>query len=187
MAEPPNKTADVHLRRASVQERLGALEAEQAQLRRELAQLDGEVRLPGMYLTVEAAGTSALLPADSVQEVVRLVALDSLPGAPKHVVGSFMYRGSPAVVVDVARLLGVRREPDLDSHLVVCKGQRLVALLVDRVKDLVEAPLLVDGAPSGDSVLPWDGTGMMAGLCRTPEGIRPLLRTATVLAGSEGS
>lgn len=187
MAETPKKSGEAQVRRASVQERLSALEAEQASLRRELASLQGELRLPGLYLTVEAAGTAALLPAESVEEVVRLVALEALPGAPAHVAGSFVYRGSPAVVVDVARLLGVRRQPDLDAHLVVCKGARTVALLVDRVKDLVETPVLVDGSVAGEEALPWDGTGLMAGLCRTPEGIRPLLRTGSVLLGPEGS
>lgn len=185
MAETPKAPIQSQVRRASVQQRLSALEAEQVLLRQELASLQGELRLPGLYLTVEAGGTSALIPARHVQEVVRLVALDALPGAPAHVSGTFVYRGSPAVVVDLARLLGVKRVPDLDSHLVVVDAGRTVALLVDRVRDLVETPVLLDGTPGGEEALPWDGTGLMAGLCRTPEGLRPLLRTSAVLAGME--
>lgn len=188
MADTPHSpTIEAQLRRTSVQERLGALEAEQARLRQELVSLSGELRLPGLYLTLDAAGTSALLVADAVQEVVRLVELEPLPGAPPHVAGTFIYRGSPAVAVDLAVLLGVKREPALDAHLVICKGARPVAVLVDRVRDLVEAPVLVEGTPDGDVALPWDGTGLMAGLCRTPEGIRPLLRISAVLVGSEGT
>jgi len=187
MSDTPNNPVDAQVRRSSVQERLSQLEAEQARLRHELVSLAGELRLPGMYLTLEAAGTSALLAADSVQEVVRLVELEPLSGAPPHVAGTFIYRGSPAVVVDLAVLLGVRRQPDLDAHLVICAGARTVAVLVDRVRDLVEAPVLVDGTPDGATPLPWDATGLMAGLCRTPEGVRPLLRTSAVLVGSEGS
>ncbi|QAT86647.1 chemotaxis coupling protein CheW [Corallococcus coralloides] len=185
MAETPRVPVPPQARRLSVQQRLSALEAEQNQLRQELVTLQGEVRLPGLYLTVEAGDTTALVPARQVQEVVRLVALDPLPGAPVHVSGSFVYRGSPAVVVDVARLMGVKRTPDLDSLLVVVDAGRMVALLVDRVKDLVETPVLVDGSQSGEEKLPWDGTGLMAGLCRTPEGLRPLLRTSALLNGTE--
>jgi purine-binding chemotaxis protein CheW len=187
MSDTPNPSVNAQVRRLSVQERLSELEAEQARLRRELVSLAGELRLPGMYLTIDAASTSALLAADSVAEVVRLVELEPLPGAPPHIAGTFVYRGSPAVVVDLAALLGVRRVPDLDAHLVICKGARTVAVLVDRVRDLVESPVLVDGTPDGATPLPWDATGLMAGLCRTPEGVRPLLRTSAVLVGSEGS
>ncbi|WP_163996944.1 chemotaxis protein CheW [Pyxidicoccus caerfyrddinensis] len=186
MSDTPNHPVNAQVRRLSVQERLSELEAEQARLRRELVSLAGELRLPGMYLTIDAASTSALLAADSVQEVVRLVEMEPLPGAPPHIAGTFVYRGSPAVVVDLAALMGVRRVPDLDAHLVICKGARTVAVLVDRVRDLVESPVLVDGSPDGTEALPWDATGLMAGLCRTPEGVRPLLRTSAVLVGSEG-
>ncbi|GEN08560.1 chemotaxis protein CheW [Myxococcus sp. MISCRS1] len=187
MADTPNNPVDTQVRRASVEERLGALELEQARLRQELISLSGELRLPGLFLTLDAAGTSALLAADAVQEVVRLVELEPLPGAPPHVAGTFIYRGNPAVAVDLAVLLGVTRQPELDAHLVICKGARPVAVLVDRVRDLVEAPTLVEGTPDGTVTLPWDRTGLMAGLCRTPEGVRPLLRVSAVLVGSEGA
>lgn len=187
MSDTPNNPVDAQVRRLSVQERLSELEAEQARLRRELASMAGEQRLPGMYLTLDVAGTSALLAADTVQEVVRLVELEPLSGAPPHIAGTFIYRGSPALVVDLAALLGVRRMPELDAHLVICNGARTVAVLVDRVRDLVESPVLVDGAPDGSETLPWDSTGLMAGLCRTPEGVRPLLRTSAVLVEPEAS
>ncbi|MFP2964255.1 chemotaxis protein CheW [Myxococcus sp. 1LA] len=185
MPDTPENSMAAQSRRLSVEERLGQLEAEQARLRQELASLAGELRLPGMYLTVDAAGTSALLDAETVQEVVRLVELEPLPGAPAHVAGTFVYRGSPAVVVDLAALLGVKREASLDAHLIVCGGARTIAVLVDRVRDLVESPVLVDGTPDGTSPLPWDASGLMAGLCRTPEGVRPLLRMSAVLVGPE--
>ncbi|XXF75803.1 chemotaxis protein CheW [Myxococcaceae bacterium GXIMD 01537] len=185
MAEKSTSPAEALTRRASVEQQLAALEAEQARLRRELASLGSAVRLPGLFLTVVVGESAALLPAEAVQEVVRLVELDPLPGAPAHVSGTFLYRGEPAVAVDLAVMLGVRREPELDSHLVICRGSRVVALLVDRVNDLVEAPLLVDAAPGEDGRTPWDGSGLMAGLCRTPDGIRPLLRASVLLAAPE--
>ncbi len=149
MAESPPMTAEAQARRASVQKRLTALEEELARLRRELTTLGVEQRLPGLYLTVEVAGAAALLPADAVLEVVRLVAIEPLPVAAPHVVGTMLYRGIPAVVVDLALMLGSRRTPELDAHLVICGGTRTVGLLVDRVRDLVESPLLVGRRGTG--------------------------------------
>jgi purine-binding chemotaxis protein CheW len=187
MADSPSMTAEAQARRATAEKRLTLLEEEIVRLRRELATLGVDQRLPGLYLTVEVAGTTALLPVEAVLEVVRLVAIEPLPAARPHVLGTMLYRGTPAVVMDLSAMLGVRREPDLDAHLVICGGSRTVALLVDRVRDLVESPLLVDGAATSDERTAWDGTGLMAGLCRTPEGLRPLLRASAVLAVPEGA
>jgi purine-binding chemotaxis protein CheW len=180
-------TDEVQARRASVQKRLVALEEELVRLRRELVTLGLEQRLPGLYLTVEVSGAAALLPADAVLEVVRLVAIEPLPAAAPHVVGTMLYRGIPTVVVDLSSLLGSRRAPEMDAHLVICGGGRMMALLVDRVRDLVESPLLVDGVGPGEASSPWDCTGLMAGLCRTSDGIRPLLRLSAILADPEGT
>jgi purine-binding chemotaxis protein CheW len=186
MAETPTNPAEALARRASVQQRLISLENELTRLRRELVHLGGEHRLPGLFLTVEVAGTQVLLPSDSVQEVVRLVEMHPLPGSPPHVLGAFIYRGVSALAVDLSVLMGVRREPSLDAHLVVCEGIRTVALLVDHVRDIVEAPLLVDRVAEGEERSAWDQTGLMAGLCRTADGaLRPLLRTSAILAISE--
>lgn len=187
MAESPTKPAQAQARRASVQQRLSLLENELIQLRQELVHLGEETRLPGLFLTLEVAKAQALLPSEVVQEVVRLVEIQPLPGAPAHVAGVFIYRGTSAIVVDLAALLGVHREPSLDAHLVVCSaGPRTVALLVDRVRDTVDAPVLVEGDAAGENRTPWDTTGLMAGLCRLPDGgLCPLLRTSTLLASSE--
>jgi purine-binding chemotaxis protein CheW len=183
MAENPTTPAETQARRATVQQKLISLENELTRLRRELVHLGGEHRLPGLFLTVEVAGTQVLLPSDSVQEVVRLVEMHSLPGSPPHVLGAFIYRGVSALAVDLAQLMGVQREPSLDAHLVVCVGSRTVALLVDHVQDIVESPLLVDRVAEGEEHSAWDKTGLMAGLCRTADGdLRPLLRTTAILA-----
>lgn len=186
MVGSSSMTAEAQARRASVQKRLSSLEEEIVRLRRELAALGENQRLPGLYLTVEVGAASALLPVEAVLEVVRLVAIEPLPSARPHVRGTMLYRGTPAVVVDLAALLGMAREPDLDAHLVICAGARLVAVLVDRVRDLVESPLLVDGSTDEGVPAGWDQSGLMAGLCRTPEGIRPLLRASALLALAEG-
>ncbi|WNG38545.1 chemotaxis protein CheW [Archangium minus] len=187
MVDSPSMTAEAQAKRASVQKRLALLEEEIVRLRRELATLGVDQRLPGLYLTVEVAGSTALLPVEAVMEVVRLVAIEPLPAALPHVRGTMLYRGTPAVVVDLSAMLGVQREPDLDAHLVICGGARTVAVLVDRVRDLVESPVLVEGSISGDDSNPWDRTGLMAGLCRTPEGIRPLIKASAILSVPEGA
>lgn len=181
MVESSKAAEDVLARRSAVQQRLMLVEEEVTRLRQELRTLGVAQRLPGLYLTVEVSGTVALLASEAVLEVVRLVACEPLPGAAPHVAGLMMYRGVPAVVVDLAVLLGVKREPDLDAHLVVCAGSRLVALLVDRVRDLVESPMLVDGSAEGSEQTAWDATGLIAGLCRTEGGLRPLLRASALL------
>ncbi|WNG15806.1 chemotaxis protein CheW [Cystobacter fuscus] len=187
MVDFPPMTADAQARRASVQKRLLVLEEEIVRLRRELSTLGVDQRLPGLYLTVEVAGSTALLPVEAVLEVVRLVAIEPLPAALPHVRGTMLYRGTPAVVVDLAAMLGVPREPELDAHLVICGGSRMVAVLVDRVRDLVESPVLVEGSVEEGVPTAWDRTGLMAGLCRTPEGIRPLLRASAILNVPEGA
>lgn len=186
MAETPKTPAETQARRASVQQRLLSLENELTRLRLELAHISHDQRLPGLFLTLEVADTQVLLPSELVQEVVRLVELQPLIGAPPHLLGAFTYRGAHAIVVDMAVLLGVSRAPGLDSHLVVCTGNRTVALLVDHVRDIVEAPLLVEGGTDAEKT-PWDTTGLIAGLCRTTEGtLRPLLRAQALLAVPEG-
>ncbi|MET0404240.1 MAG: chemotaxis protein CheW [Cystobacter sp.] len=187
MVDPPPMTAEAQARRASVQKRLLVLEEEIVRLRRELTTLGVDQRLPGLYLTVEVAGATALLPVEAVLEVVRLVAIEPLPAALPHVRGTMLYRGTPAVVVDLAAMLGVHREPELDAHLVICAGSRMVAVLVDRVRDLIESPVLVDASSDGELPSAWDRTGLMAGLCRTAEGIRPLLRASAILHVPEGA
>lgn len=176
-------TGDAPARRAEVQHRLAALEGEIARLRNELATLGEAQRLPGLYLTIEVAGGTVLVPADAVLEVVRLVALEPLPAAPAHVPGAFVYRGSPAVVVDLAVLVGQVREPELDAHLVVCAGAHPVALLVDRVRGMVEGPQLVAGSASGEGAGPaWDRSGVLAGMCLADGQLVPLLKVSAVLA-----
>ena len=195
---PPDSTPETpearELARREARRKLAAAEAELARARSELSRLGTAQALPGLFLEVEVAGHVALVPADAVREVVRLVAFEPLPGAPPHVLGAFLYRGAPALAVDVARRLGVVREPDVDAHLVVCgaeaAGGRALALVVDRVRGIVQEPVLVDGAAeegSGAAASDWDATGMSAGLCRAGDGLVPLLRVSAALAGEGAS
>lgn len=158
--------------------RLAALDAERDRLQAELVALGPGEPLPGMHLAVEVAGRRALLPASRVLEVVPLVPFSPLPRAVAHAPGAFLYRGQPAVALDLASLAGTPREPDLDAHLVVLASRRPFALLVDRARPLADPPVVAAGdADAGD---PWRGSPLVAALCRCGDEVVPLLATAAL-------
>ncbi|MDO9019059.1 MAG: chemotaxis protein CheW [Deltaproteobacteria bacterium] len=78
------------------------------------------------------------VPVERVVEVVPRVWLKPLPGAANIVVGLFNFRGAVIVAVDPRSRLGhPPRRPSTDDHLLVVQGaRRVVALVVDRVRDL---------------------------------------------------
>jgi purine-binding chemotaxis protein CheW len=163
---------------AELRRRLAALDAERDRLQAELVALGPGEPLPGMHLAIEVAGRRALLPAGRVLEVVLLVPFSPLPRPLPHVRGAFLYRGQPAVVLDLASLAGVPREPDLDAHLVVLASDRPFALLVDRARPLPHTPVVAPGgADAGD---PWRGSALVAALCSCGGEVVPLLATAAL-------
>jgi purine-binding chemotaxis protein CheW len=176
MVEPDRK-------RAELRKRLMELESELEQAQREFVALGPGEALPGLFLVVEISGHAAAIPASCVVEIVRLVECSPLPQAPAHVLGTFLYRGEPVLAVDPARYLGSLEEPRLDAHLVVLNAGRPVALVVDRVRMLVEAPTVAapgerDGRPEG-----WFSSPLVAGLCRIGSELVPLLRPEPLLEG----
>src|SRR5262245_1768483 len=105
-------------RRDLMRRRLFDLEKEASRLYAELATLKSD-HLPGTYVIADAGPHSVLLPATAVCELVRLVDCNPLPHAPEHVLGTFLYRGTVVVVIDLARYLGSPHEPRLDAHVIV--------------------------------------------------------------------
>lgn len=168
-------------KRRQLRQRLAKLETELTGLHTELAQLGTGSPLPGLYLLVESAGFTAALPSSLVLEIVRLVETTPLPKAPPHVLGSFVYRGDPVVAVDLARCLGQAERPlDVDAHMVVLATSRPVALVVDRVKALVEAPAVAEAPKDAPT---WLSTPLVAALCRAEDELIPVLRTELLLEG----
>lgn len=165
--------------RASLVERLRLLEEELSKAQGELAAIGGE-QLPGLHLVVEAAGRRGLLPAGRVQEVVRLVATDPIPGAPPSILGTFVCRGVPVVAVDLAGLLGVSRPPALDAQIAVLVGSPSVGLVLDRIMGLHERPVL--HAAGHEEVPGWEGSRLVSGLCTTGGEVLPLLDPTPVIA-----
>jgi len=165
--------------RASLVERLRLLEEELSQAQGELAAIGGE-QLPGLHLVVEAAGRRGLLPAGRVQEVVRLVATDPIPGAPPSILGTFVCRGVPVVAVDLAGLLGVARVPALDAQIAVLVGAPTIGLVLDRIRGLHERPVL--HAAGHQEVPGWEGSRLVVGLCTVGGEVLPLLDPTPVIA-----
>lgn len=155
-------------RRALVRE-LRAIELDHQRVRAELVALGPGERLPGLYLVAGASGGRVLLPAHRVAELARRVALDRVPGAAPWVLGSFVWRGRPALAVDLGARLGGAPASSLDAMMVILDGAATVALVVDEVHGLAEEPLVADGAMGeGEARL-------LLGACRVGEETVPLL------------
>ena len=91
-------------------------------------------------LRVHLGGTVVGLPASSVRELVRAVAITPMPGAPPIIEGVVNVRGQLVPVIDVRRRLSLpARTLDPNEFLVILReGPRTLAMRVDEVDDLVE-------------------------------------------------
>jgi purine-binding chemotaxis protein CheW len=158
----------------NLRRRLSELQGELHRVQEEMVSLGPGEELPGMHAVVHVGDYRALVPVDRVKEIVRLVALTPLPSAPAHVRGSFVCRGQPVIAVDLASWLGVQREPELEAHILVVTGARPFGLIVDGVRSLVSAPVLVQGGADAEWEI-WRGSGLTVGLCRAGQEILPLL------------
>lgn len=126
--------------------RLAALEREVHEVWQALAEAPG-TRLDGMFLLVRAGERRLLLPASTVGEVCPLVASAPVPSRRLWLVGTFLWRGVQAQLIDLAcRLSAERSVPRVDAQIVVLIGSTPIGLWVDRVEGLVEGPRVL-GAP----------------------------------------
>jgi purine-binding chemotaxis protein CheW len=177
VSRPAQSPAAVELRanRVSLVERLRRLEGEMQRTQAALAASGGEA-MPGLHLLLEVAGRRALLHTGRVQEIVRLVAMQPLPGAPPRVLGTFLCRGLPVVAVHVAAMLEREaRAPALDAQVVVVAGAPALGLVVDRVDGLVDGPRLFEGDSEAGLPESWRGSRLVAGLCVHAGLVLPLL------------
>jgi purine-binding chemotaxis protein CheW len=172
-------------KRSELRRRLRQIEDDLTKAQSELVSLGEGERLPGLFLIFEVAGFAAALPVSRVAEIVRLVECSPLPKAPPHVLGTFVYRGDPIVTVDLAVYLGTTKgEPRLDAHVVVIDGTRRVALVVDRVRSMIEAPAIAAGDGSEASPT-WFASKLVAGLVRSGDELVPLINVDPLLEGVE--
>lgn len=91
-------------------------------------------------LVVQVEAHRCGFPVEVVAELHRMVATVPLPGAPVAIEGVLDARGTAVPVLDLRTRLGLTPRPPLPSdHLVfVDVRERLMALRVDRVVDLVD-------------------------------------------------
>lgn len=104
-----------------------------------------------LHLLVRAGTRRLALEARSVVEVVPLLEIAPLPGAPPPVRGLFRYRGRPVVAVDAARLAGEGSPPERMSGRIVVvsipgtgEASLLVGLVVTAVTDVMAAKDVAD-------------------------------------------
>ena len=84
------------------------------------------------------------LPMEQVEQVVAMPAITPLPGADRRILGVVDLHGSPCVVVNLRRLLGLRDAPiQPEQHLLIVKaGQRICAVGVDQALDVAAGEVL---------------------------------------------
>jgi purine-binding chemotaxis protein CheW len=135
-------------------------------------------------LSVRISGALLGLPVADVREIVRAVAITSLPAAPAMLEGVVNVRGTPVPVVNLRRRLGLPpRALDADEFLVlVAAGARLVAVRVDEVEDLVEVGASELSASSDLS----PALQGMSGLAALPGGMIVIYDPAAFVSQAEG-
>jgi purine-binding chemotaxis protein CheW len=120
------------------------------------------------FVLIEAADQTFALPTDRVVEILRMAAPAPVPGAPPHLRGVLDLRGALVPVVDVRVRLGAAPRParPQDQLVVLRSGGRLLALEVERVRDLVEVEAEAFQAADG-----WGAAApLAAGALALPEG-----------------
>ena len=109
-----------------------------------------------------------IVPLAAVERVVRAVEITPLPQAPPGILGVINVHGRIVPVINLRRRLGLREQGlRLDDHLVIAQpGERLVAVVVDEVRGIME--------PSTHSVVAagelFPGTTHLEGAVKTEEG-----------------
>ena len=126
-------------------------------------------------LLFELAGQRYGIPADRVREVVRMVAVTSLPRAPRAIEGVVNVRGEIVPVYDLRdRFELPPRRPDPAEHLIILNaGGRSVAIRVDAAEsletlseaDLVPADAIAETAGGTDTAR------HLSGLAKTADGV----------------
>lgn len=178
MGQP--ETREPAVRRRAVQAELRTAQDACQRLRAELLALGEGARLPGVHLLAGVGGGSpVLLSGSRIAEIAVVVECQPIPGAPAWVIGSFVWRGRPALAVDLAARLGGAPVDSLEAILVILDGEPTVALQVAEIRGLVEDPPVAAAGP--DAAL-----GPFAGAC-TVEGSSVPLLAPEVLEREVGS
>jgi purine-binding chemotaxis protein CheW len=114
----------------------------------------GEARSMLSVFLTRLEGLQIGFPAAAVREIVRAVAIVSLPGAPEVVEGVINLHGQIVTVVDLRHRLALSSLPvEPEQFLVILQSSdRLIAVRVDDVEDVIDLP--VASLQSADSLSP---------------------------------
>ncbi len=93
-----------------------------------------------LHVTFRVGDADYVLPASAVTQMESFSGATLVPGAPAHVAGLVQLRGQVIPVVDVRARFGLPPvERSLDARIIVVgQGERRVALLVDRAREVVD-------------------------------------------------
>lgn len=121
--------------------------------------------------------------AETVLEMVRAVAVTTLPGAPVAVAGIINVRGSVVPVFDMRFRFGApqRRVAPADHFVLVRATGRTVALHVDTILDLAD----IDTNSITDASAAVPSTRYIAGVAPMPDGLLLIHDVDTFLSGVE--
>jgi purine-binding chemotaxis protein CheW len=156
------------VRRRAVQDELRTAQDACQRLRAELLALGEGALLPGVHLVAGVGGHPVLLPGIRIAEIAVVVECQPIPAAPPWVAGSFVWRGRPALAIDLASRLGGIPTDSLEAILVILDGEPSVALVVEEIRGIVEDPPVAVGR--ADAAL-----GPFAGACTVDGNPIPLL------------
>src|SRR5512142_1563560 len=157
---------DAEGRRESLLRELRGAEEACQRLRAGLLALGPGTCLPGVHPVVRAGSARVIVPGGRVAEVAAIVACEPVPGAPAGVVGSFLWRGRPALALDLSVRLGGAPCASHEDLLLILDGDPTVALRVEEVCGLVEGPVVTEGGA---------GPGPLLGVCSLDGGPVPIL------------
>lgn len=134
-------------------------------------------------LIFELAGQRYGLPVGDVRELLRVVTLAPLPGAPAIVEGVINLRGKVVPVLDVRSRFRLPHRPvEHTDHLIVVRvGDRLAALRVDRALELRR--LATAEVENADGVMP--GVDYLAHVAKLPDGLVFIHDLRTFLSQAE--
>lgn len=138
--------------------------------------------MPGV-LVFELAGRRLGLSVSAVREVIRAVAIATLPKAPAIVEGLINLRGTLVPVLDIRRRFGLPPVALLpEQHFLIAQANgKLVALRVDRALDLVAIDDNAIAAPA--DVAP--GAEHVAGIVKLNDGVLVIHDLERFLSGDE--
>jgi purine-binding chemotaxis protein CheW len=138
-------------------------------------------------LTFELDSRLHAFRAEHVVQVVQMVEISPLPGAPADIEGIVNVRGSVVPVFDLRTRLGLPARPiDPAQHLVIlASGARASAVRVDSVEDFISIDDGDIAASIADSGLGGAAPRHVAGIAATTDGTTIIYDLAAFLSQSE--